>query len=324
MEAPWAVPLAVAAVAEYSRVSNMSAELKSILIIAGVTFVLLLLPVSDRRPAQELPPQDTLRCVVPANIHKELVLKYAEDQGLVIDVQNGTANLDSLTAGVIDLAVVQDTLTIPEGAVSSTHFLQHTVWVVRDNETEALRRINHWMTEVASTRLYRKMEKGKLDRLDMISRYDNLIKKHASAIGWDWRLIAAIIYNESRFNNEANSHKGAQGLMQILSPKYTQEEVSDPDRNLEIGTRYLRRLQRMYAPLTADETECLKFTLAAYNMGEGKVQRCMEQASEKGLDTTRWASVSTMLPQGHHTIKYVENVLDTYRDYSRIFPANLP
>ena len=300
----------------------MSPKLRSVLIIAGVTLVLLLVPVRDKRPGQELPPQDTLRCVVPSGIHKELVLKYAEDQGLVMDIKNGTASLDSLTAGVIDLAVVPDTLTIMDGAVSSKHFLQNTVWVVRDNETEALRRINHWMTEVGSTRLYRKMEKGKLDRLDIISRYDGLIKKHASAIGWDWRLIAAIIYNESRFNNDASSHKGAQGLMQILSPKYTQEEVNDPDRNLEIGTRYLRRLKRMYAPKTADDTECLKFVLASYNAGEGKIQRCIAEAAEKGLDTTRWASVSTMLPQGHHTIKYVENVLDTYRDYSRIFPAN--
>lgn len=299
----------------------MSPRLRSFLIIAGVTVVLLLLPVRDKRPAQELPPQDTLRCMVPAGIHKELVLKYAEDQNLAMEVELGQPSMDSLKAGVIDLAIVPDTLTVPEGTMASKHFLQNTVWVVRGNETEALRRINHWMTEVSSTRLYRKMEKGKLDRLDVISRYDNLIKKHASAIGWDWRLIAAVIYNESQFNNEASSHKGAQGLMQILSSKYTYEEVSDPDRNLEIGTRYLRRLQKMYSRLAANETECLKFTLAAYNVGEGKVQRCIDEAREKGLDASRWASVSTMLPEGHHTKKYVENVLDTYRDYSRLFPV---
>lgn len=299
----------------------MSPRLRSFLIIAGVTVVLLLLPVRDKRPAQELPPQDTLRCMVPAGIHKELVLKYAEDQNLAMEVELGQPSMDSLKAGVIDLAIVPDTLTVPEGTMASKHFLQNTVWVVRGNETEALRRINHWMTEVSSTRLYRKMEKGKLDRLDVISRYDNLIKKHAAAIGWDWRLVAAVIYNESQFNNEASSHKGAQGLMQILSSKYTYEEVSDPDRNLEIGTRYLRRLQKMYSRLAANETECLKFTLAAYNVGEGKVQRCIDEAREKGLDASRWASVSTMLPEGHHTKKYVENVLDTYRDYSRLFPV---
>lgn len=302
----------------------MSPKLKSLLIVAGVTLVLLLLPVHHKREAAELPPLDTLRCIVPASLHKDLVLKYAEDHGLVFDVEIGPVNLDSLTAGIIDLAVADDTMTVPIGAVASAHFLQNTVWVVRDNETDALRHINQWIKEVSSTRLYRKMEKGKLDRLDMISRYDGLIKKHASNIGWDWRLIAAVIYNESRFNNDASSHKGAQGLMQILSSKYTYEEVSDPDRNLEIGTRYLRRLQTMYEPVTADETECLKFVLASYNAGEGKIQRCIEEARAKGLDTSRWGPVSTILPNGHHTVSYVENVLDTYRDYSRIFPANLP
>ncbi|MCR5408788.1 MAG: transglycosylase SLT domain-containing protein [Bacteroidales bacterium] len=299
----------------------MSPRLRSVLIIAGVTVVLLLLPVRDKRPAPELPPQDTLRCVVPSGIHKELVLKYAEDQSLTMIVEKGAASLDSLTAGVIDLAVVPDTMAVPDGAVGSKHFLQNTVWVVRGSETEALRRINHWMTEIGSSRLYRKMEKGKLERLDVISQYDGLIKKHAAAIGWDWRLVAAIIYNESRFHNEASSHKGAQGLMQILSSKYTYEEVSDPDRNLEIGTRYLKRLKKMYSRNAADDMESLKFALAAYNVGEGKIQRCIDEAREKGLDASRWATVSTMLPEGHHTKKYVEDVLDTYRDYSRFFPA---
>ena len=126
----------------------MSPKLKSVLIIAGVTVVLLLLPVRDKRPMQELPPQETLRCMVPSGIHKELVLKYAEDQNLAMEVQLGQASMDSLKAQVIDLAVGPDTLTIPDGTMASKHFLQNTVWVVRDNETEALRRINHWMTEV--------------------------------------------------------------------------------------------------------------------------------------------------------------------------------
>ena len=76
----------------------MSPKLRSILIIAGVTVVLLLLPVRDKRPAQELPPTDTLHCVVPSGIHKELVLKYAEDQSLIMEVSQGQACLESCKA----------------------------------------------------------------------------------------------------------------------------------------------------------------------------------------------------------------------------------
>ena len=302
----------------------MSPDLRSILIAAGVTTLLLLIPVRHNRTVSNFPQQDTLRIVVPGEIHRALVSNFAEDQGCEAIVTQGTASLEDLVAKHIDLAVVPDTTTIPCDAICSKPFLQHTVWVVRAEDRNALSRINHWMTEVSSTRTYRNLEKGKLDRIDSISRYDALIKKHADAIGWDWRLIAAIIYNESRFHNEATSHKGAHGLMQIRSSRYTFDEINDPDKNLAIGTAYLSKMQKMFCPMAANDTECLKFVLAGYNAGDGRIKRCIRQASENGLDTTRWAPVSTMLPQGHHTISYVNKVLDTYKEYSRIYPANRP
>ncbi len=73
-----------------------------------------------------------------------------------------------------------------------------------------------------------------------------------------------------------------------------------------------------------DTHERLKFVLASYNFGEGKIQRLMDQAKQQGLDPARWDDVSSLLPEGHHTVSYVEKVLDTYRDYSRLYPANRP
>ena len=300
-------------------------DLRSVILAAVLTLVMLLLPSRHgRQEGPDIPPTDTLRCIAPSDLHIDLVLKQAEDQGVVIVAQKGTAVLDSLLSGSLDLAVVSDTVSLPEGVIASNPFLQGTVWVVRADETSALRRINAWMNEISATKAYKSLEKGKLERLNAISGYDSIIKKHADRIGWDWRLVAAVIYNESRFHNEANSGKGAQGLMQILSSRYTAEEMSDPDRNLEIGTNYLRKLQRMFSKGAADDMESLKFALAAYNFGEGKIQRCIEKAGEEGLDTTRWDSVKEVLPKGHHTVAYVEKVLDTYRDYSRLYPANRP
>jgi len=293
-------------------------------IAIGLTLLMMLVPVRDKRHKVELPPQDTLYCIAPSELHIDLVLKEAEDMGVFIVAEKGEAVLDSLLTGSLDLAVVSDTLPLPKGVVASRPFLQETVWVLRDTETEALKKINNWMSEISATRAYKNLEKGKLDRLIAISRYDSIIQKHAKNIGWDWRLIAAIIYNESRFNNDANSGKGAQGLMQILSSRYTAEEMADPDRNLQIGTAYLKKLQKMYAKTIKDETECLKFVLASYNFGEGKIQRLIAEAEDKGLDAKRWDSVSTLLPEGHHTVSYVEKVLNTYRDYSRLYPANRP
>ncbi len=151
-----------------------------------------------------------------------------------------------------------------------------------------------------------------------ISRYDKLVRRHAATIGWDWRLIAAIIYHESRFHNEATSEKGATGLMQIHSTRYSTEDLLDPDFNIFVGCRYLGRLEKMYE--TANHPEAVKFALAAFNLGDGKISHHIEETRGKGLDATRWSNVATCLPKGHHTVAYVEKVLDTYAYYRQQYP----
>lgn len=151
---------------------------------------------------------------------------------------------------------------------------------------------------------------------ESLSSYDKVIKATADSLGMDWHLIAAVVYHESRFHNEAQSARGAVGLMQILSSRYSQEYLLEPANNLRVGSRYLKRLQAMYSSTAANPTESLKFALAAYNFGEGKVWRLIKQTQEAGEDASRWDVVaSTQLPKGHHTVAYVEKVLDTYADY---------
>lgn len=153
-----------------------------------------------------------------------------------------------------------------------------------------------------------------------ISPYDNLIRHYADSIGWDWRLLSAIIYHESRFHNDAQSHKGAVGLMQILSDRYTDEYLLTPANNLKVGTRYLLRLQNMYRKGAANEQDATLFALAAYNVGEGRVNQLIQETGDAGEDASRWAVVSCHLPAGHHTVSYVENVLNTYTYYTRVYP----
>ncbi|MBQ9410453.1 MAG: transglycosylase SLT domain-containing protein [Bacteroidales bacterium] len=151
---------------------------------------------------------------------------------------------------------------------------------------------------------------------ESLSSYDKVIKATADTLGMDWHLIAAVVYHESRFHNEAMSARGAVGLMQILSSRYSEEYLLVPANNLMVGSRYLKRLQKMYSTTAANPTEALKFALAAYNFGEGKVWRLIKQTQEAGEDASRWDVVaSTQLPKGHHTVAYVEKVLDTYADY---------
>ena len=153
---------------------------------------------------------------------------------------------------------------------------------------------------------------------DALNQYEPLLRQYAESIGWDWRLLAAIVYHESRFNNTAQSGKGATGLMQINSPRYSEDTLLIPAVNLSIGTAYLQKLERMFDAATP--TDSLKFALAAYNLGDGKVKKMVSQASSAGLDSTRWEEVSRLLPKGHHTSSYVENVMETYYQYSWQLP----
>jgi membrane-bound lytic murein transglycosylase F len=151
-----------------------------------------------------------------------------------------------------------------------------------------------------------------------LSAYDSVLRQVADSTGWDWRLLAAVVYHESRFHNEARSNRGATGLMQVRSERYSEEMLLDPSTNVAVGARYLKKLEGMFT--AASPVESLKFALAAYNLGDGRMKKLIRKASEAGADTSRWESVSAFLPKGHRTITYVEKVLDTYDSYRRTYP----
>ena len=151
-----------------------------------------------------------------------------------------------------------------------------------------------------------------------LSTYEHIIRHAAGNTGWDWRLIAAIIYHESRFHNEAHSSKGATGLMQIRSSRYSQDSLLIPAVNISIGTEYLKKLGKMFP--AASREDSLKFALAAYNLGDGNIRKLIAQADSAGLDPTYWELVAHMLPEGHHKPSYVNNVLRTYDSYCSRLP----
>ena len=302
---------------------------RTFLAALALMLVLLLIPVRTFRTVTPAPPGETLRCVIPrahAAFHKTLVQRYAEAQGLQMDIRtdNGVW-VDSLRSGAIDLLVfIPENDSLPAGVACSRPMADGSVWAVRVDETEGLRRINLWMTELLASESFGRMQKqyfaGKPVNLQSISQYDGLLKASADSIGWDWRLLAAVVYHESRFHNEATSVKGATGLMQVRSDRYSTEALLDPAKNLSVGSRYLLKLEKMFSPTAADPTETVQFVLAAFNLGEGRVQKLIGKAAAAGADTTRWSGVSSVLPAGHRTITYVDEVLDTYAYYTRIYP----
>jgi len=173
-----------------------------------------------------------------------------------------------------------------------------------------------------------------------LSPFDTLIEHHASAEGFDWRLIAAMIFEESHFHPASRSDKGAYGLMQvrpIAAEAVGAERFHAPDDNVKTGVRYLRQLDEMFHD--APVTDRLGIVLAAYNVGPGHLRDAQLLARRFGYDANRWRDgIDLMLPlleqpriyehlqngyaHGSDVVAYVERILERYQRYKRQVPAH--
>ena len=127
---------------------------------------------------------------------------------------------------------------------------------------------------------------------DRISPYDDLFKKYAKEINWDWRLLASLVYAESNFNPNVVSWAGARGLMQLMPATARAMGVppgkeQDPEESLKGGIKYITHLQELFAKIP-DEQERIKFVLAAYNAGYGHITDAMALAKKYGCNPYVW------------------------------------
>ncbi len=124
-----------------------------------------------------------------------------------------------------------------------------------------------------------------------ISKYDELFRKFAVRYGFDWRLIAAQAFAESRFDPRARSWVGAKGLMQIM-PGTARElgirNIVKPANGIRAGVKYLARLREKFEP-RLDVVDRNSFALASYNAGFGHVLDARRLAGTLGFDSDRWS-----------------------------------
>ncbi len=169
----------------------------------------------------------------------------------------------------------------------------------------------------------------------ILSPYDQVIKKVADSTDMDWKILTAIIAQESKFNPNSKSWAGAVGLMQIL-PRFSEvKEVSrlyDPEVNLYEGVRILKEHLRHYSYM--DTTDRWKFTLAAYNAGQGHVADARRLAIDQNRDPNEWENVADALLKlmqrryykdarygfcrGIETVNYVREIYNRYETYKTI------
>jgi membrane-bound lytic murein transglycosylase MltF len=136
-----------------------------------------------------------------------------------------------------------------------------------------------------------------------IENYYPVIRKYSKRYGFDWRLIVMQILKESRFREDARSHMGAIGLMQIMpstAMELHQEMdiefiANNPRENIAAGIYHLYK-QVSYFP-DADRDNRVKLGLAAYNSGIGRIRDAQSIARHLKLDSQTWAAVKFCLPK---------------------------
>jgi membrane-bound lytic murein transglycosylase MltF len=288
----------------------------------------------------------------------DLLNRFASDLGVSLSERPAVSDDDAaqrLRSGMVDVAVLAN--TFPDGSdVVSAHpclgagragskrvglFLRTDSPELAALLASAAWRIAGAERSDAFHQVYCRSEPAvnapepALPLAGQISRYAGMIAKYAGAAGLDWRLVAALIFEESSFEEKAVSATGAKGLMQLM-PWIPAEvgvtNVSAPEANIQAGILYLRRLSDQFPDAHAKDR--LAMVLASYTLGPGHVIDAQDLARELGLDPQSWPrGLEQTLPllederfnghcrlgaaHGRQTVDYVNRILERYETYRR-------
>jgi len=197
---------------------------------------------------------------------------------------------------------------------------------------------NNGIQEKIHKKYYRNVES--FDYLDMkkfheriethLPVYRETIKMESEKYGFDWRIIAAVAYQESHFNPWAKSSTGVLGIMQVTLETANEMGITNrlnPEQSLKAGIQYLDKLYQRFEDIE-DNHQRLLFTLGSYNIGYGHIRDAQTLAMEMGLEKDRWHNMERTLPllakirhykntqhgyaRGWEPVHYVKNILTYY------------
>ncbi len=219
-------------------------------------------------------------------------------------------------------------------------------WAVNKNDTQMLEQINKFFLFANETGLLKQIS-GKYysniedsDPFDLkrfhsriksrLPKYKKIILEESLKYEFDWRLVVAVVYQESHFNPNAKSFTNVRGLMQVTAIAAEEMGIEDrlnPEQSIKAGIKYLNKMVNKFDYIKNDYERML-FALASYNIGYGHVMDAMVLAKNMGLDEIRWHSLKTTLPllskpkyykktkhgyaRGWEPVQYVERILTYY------------
>jgi membrane-bound lytic murein transglycosylase F len=304
--------------------------------------------------------------VLPGTSFEKRLINLSEEIGGDINIIKDTsiAETESLirkvAMGEIDYTVTDHTLAF----VNSSYYpnldvstplsvAQQVAWATRKNSPELLDFINKWLVKIKKNATfmvvynrYYKSPRTSLLRLkseysslggNNLSPFDSLIRQGAEKLGWDWRLLASLVYQESNFMPKGESWAGARGLMQLMpstAKRFGAVDPDDPRQSLLAGVGYLKYLDNYWQERVPDAKERVKFILASYNAGLSHIIDARKLAEKHGKNPAKWEDnvefflskksdpkfyrdpvVMAGFCKCEEPVNYVRDILDRYEEY---------
>ena len=265
-----------------------------------------------------------------------IVDEFLEDEDLLEMVNAGlipAVIVDShkaeFWAKIFENIKVHNNISVREGADIG--------WVMRKNTPELKKFVNRYLkghrkgTMFGNIVFERYLEdtdyvKNALesDELEKLRAVEGYFKKYAQKYDFDWLMLLALAYQESRLEPRARSSSGAMGIMQI-KPSTARDknvairDISTVENNIHAGVKYLRFIRDHYfGDSDMDDLNKALFTFASYNAGPNRVSKLRAEATRRGLDANVWFdSVEKVAAQrvGREPVDYVGSILKYWVAY---------
>lgn len=233
-------------------------------------------------------------------------------------------------------------------------FPQNVAWAVKNGADSLRNNLNAWLSNYKDSKIarftYNKYfvnprslqyaHKYYSVRSGQISAWDEVLKEKSSDTGWDWRLLASVIYQESKFQPDVTSWMGAFGLMQLMpgtAEIYGIDSLATPEQNIEAGILHLKALDERFKDLIDDPDERMKFVLASYNAGIAHVFDARRLATKYDRNPDIWddnvdffllnksdpkyyndSVVFYGYCRGEEPYKYVNDILNRFEHYKNV------
>ncbi len=263
--------------------------------------------------------------------------KYLEDADLLEMVNSGIlpwAVVDNhkakFWAGVYDKLTVREDLIIHSGS--------KIAWAFRKNSPQLQEMVNQFVKKHRKGTLYGNIiinrylknnrwvkNPNRQKERERFAQTVKLFQENGQRFKFDYLMLMALAFQESKLDHNRRSSAGAIGIMQVLKstaadPKVNIEDIEKIENNINAGSKYLRFIYDNYYAdkQNMDDLNKMLFSFASYNAGPRKITRMRKLAGEMGLDQNIWfnnVELAAAKKIGRETVQYVSNIYKYYIAY---------